>query len=127
MSRSRQTSGMICLMGILALLLAGDVMGARRHLQQAIHLLDAQGRSGEADALRRSAGSLVKLTLGTMSLSWVRPPATLNFPAGVAVRAGRVYVANNSVCPSFPTPPSGDPANPNPCAGVTGSIVSIQP
>lgn len=45
----------------LALLLAGDVMGSRRHLQQAIHLLTAQGRSGEANALRRSAGSLVKL------------------------------------------------------------------
>ena len=45
----------------LALLLAGDVMGARRHLQQAINLLNAQGRSGEADALRRSAGTLVKL------------------------------------------------------------------
>ena len=45
----------------LALLLAGDVMGARRHLQRAIRLLEAQGRSGDADALRRSAGSLVKL------------------------------------------------------------------
>jgi tetratricopeptide (TPR) repeat protein len=45
----------------LALLLSGDVMGARRHLQQAINLLNAQGRSGEADALRRSAGTLVKL------------------------------------------------------------------
>ncbi|MFM9071878.1 MAG: glycosyltransferase [Cyanobium sp.] len=45
----------------LALLLAGDVLGARGHLQQAIHLLEVQGRKGEAEALRRSAGSLVKL------------------------------------------------------------------
>jgi tetratricopeptide (TPR) repeat protein len=45
----------------LALLLAGDVMGARRHLQQAISLLDAQGRTGDAKALRSSAGTLVKL------------------------------------------------------------------
>lgn len=45
----------------LALLLAGDVMGARGHLQQAINLLEAQGRKGEADALRRSAATLVKL------------------------------------------------------------------
>jgi hypothetical protein len=73
------------------------------------------------------AGSLVKLTLGSMTLSWVRPPSTLNFPAGVAVRGGSIYVANNGVCPSFPTPPSGDPANPNPCEGVTGSIVRIVP
>jgi tetratricopeptide (TPR) repeat protein len=45
----------------LALLLAGDVLGARHHLQQAILHLEAQGRSGEADALRRSASNLVKL------------------------------------------------------------------
>lgn len=45
----------------LALLLAGDVIGARRHLQQAISHLESQGRPGEADALRRSAATLVKL------------------------------------------------------------------
>lgn len=70
------------------------------------------------------AGSLLKLSLASMTMSWVRPPGTLNFPSGVAIgRDGSIYVANNSVCPSFPTGPSGDPANPNPCEGVTGSIV----
>lgn len=74
------------------------------------------------------AGSVVKLSLATMTMSWVRPPSTLNFPSGVAVgRNGWLYVANNSVCPSFPTPASGDPANPNPCEGVTGSIVRLHP
>jgi len=74
------------------------------------------------------AGSVVKLSLRTMTLSWVRPPQTLNFPSGVAVgRDGGIYIANNGVCPSFPTPPSGDPANPNPCEGVTGSVVRLDP
>jgi outer membrane protein assembly factor BamB len=70
------------------------------------------------------AGSVVKLELSTMTLSWVRPPGTLNFPAGVAIgRHGELYVANNSVCPGFVTP--SDPTNP--CGGVTGSIVRIDP
>lgn len=73
-------------------------------------------------------GSVVKLHLGSMTMSWVRGPGTLNFPTGVAIaRDGSLYVANNGVCPSFPTPPSGDPQNPNPCEGVTGSIVRIVP
>lgn len=46
----------------LALLLSGDVLGARRHLQEAIHHLEDQGRRDEAQALRHSAGTLVKLT-----------------------------------------------------------------
>lgn len=45
----------------LALLLAGDVLGARLHFQAAIGHLEAQGRGEEAHALRRSAGTLVKL------------------------------------------------------------------
>jgi tetratricopeptide (TPR) repeat protein len=45
----------------LALLLAGDVLGARRHFQSAISHLEAQGRLDAAAALRRSAGTLVKL------------------------------------------------------------------
>jgi hypothetical protein len=68
------------------------------------------------------AGGLVKLSLRSMTLSWVRPPGTFNFPAGVALgKDGRLYVANNSVCPSFPTPVAPD----NPCGGVTGSIVRL--
>ena len=73
------------------------------------------------------AGSLLKLSVGSMTLSWVRGPGTFNFPSGVALRGGMVYVANNAVCPSFPTSPSGDPNNPNPCAGVTGQIVRLSP
>ena len=73
-------------------------------------------------------GGVVKFELSSNTLTWVRPPGTLNFPAGVAIgRHGELYVANNSVCPSFPTGPSGDAANPNPCEGVTGSIVRIDP
>jgi tetratricopeptide (TPR) repeat protein len=45
----------------LALLLAGDVLGARRHFQEAIRHLEAQGRQKDAETLRRSAGTLVKL------------------------------------------------------------------
>lgn len=45
----------------LALLLAGDVLGARQHFRSAISHLEAQGRQEEAQALRRSAGALVKL------------------------------------------------------------------
>jgi hypothetical protein len=73
-------------------------------------------------------GSLVKVKLSSMTMSWVRGPGTLNFPTGVAIgKDGSLYVANNGVCPSFPTPASGDPQNPNPCEGVTGSIVRIDP
>jgi len=71
-------------------------------------------------------GSVVKVKLSSMTMSWVRAPGTLNFPTGVAIgKDGSLYVANNGVCPSFPTPASGDPGNPNPCEGVTGSIVRI--
>jgi hypothetical protein len=64
------------------------------------------------------AGSVVKVALGSMTMSWVRPPGTLNFPAGVAVaEGGWLYVANNSVCPSFPTQEM--------CTEVTGSIVRL--
>jgi hypothetical protein len=80
------------------------------------------------------AGSLVKLSLDTMTLSWVRPPSTFNFPSGVAIgKDGKIYVSNNSVCPSFRTAPSNDPANPNPCGSaapapaITGSIVRVHP
>ena len=67
-------------------------------------------------------GSLVKLSLSTMTMSWVRGPGTFNFATGVAVaRDGTVYVANNGVCPSFPTPVGPD----NPCGGVTGEIVRV--
>lgn len=45
----------------VALLVAGDVLGARRHFQEAIGHLEAQGRGDDADALRRKAGTLVKL------------------------------------------------------------------
>jgi hypothetical protein len=68
-------------------------------------------------------GSVVKLALATMEMSWVRPPGTLNFPTGVAIgHHGEIYIANNGVCPSFPLP-AGDPQNP--CGGVTGSIVRL--
>ena len=64
-------------------------------------------------------GSVVKLNLASMTLSWVRPPGTLNFPSAVAVGSGGwLYVANNSVCPSFPTG--------GPCDGVTGSVVRMR-
>jgi len=66
-------------------------------------------------------GSVVKLSLSTMKLSWVVPPGTLNFPSGVAVRGGSVYVVNNGVCPSFPLPAGTG----TPCDGVTGSIVRL--
>lgn len=45
----------------LACLLVGDVLSARRHFQEAIRQLEAAGRLGEASALRRQAGTLVKL------------------------------------------------------------------
>jgi hypothetical protein len=68
------------------------------------------------------AGGMVKLSLRTMTMSWVRPPGTFNFPSGMAVKGHTLYVSNNSLCPSFPTPVSKD----NPCGGVTGSIASIR-
>jgi hypothetical protein len=68
------------------------------------------------------AGGLVKLSLHGMSLKWVRPPGTFNFPSGIALgNHGALFMSNNSVCPSFPTPVAPD----NPCGGVTGSIVRI--
>ena len=68
------------------------------------------------------SGGVVRLSLRGMSLKWIRPPGTLNFPSGVALGDhGALYVANNSVCPSFPTPVAPD----NPCGGVSGSIVRI--
>ncbi|MFM1799158.1 MAG: hypothetical protein RLZZ117_1436 [Cyanobacteriota bacterium] len=45
----------------VALLLAGDVFGARQHLREAIALLRGQGRSEDAEALRKKAAGLVKL------------------------------------------------------------------
>ncbi|MFN7678560.1 MAG: glycosyltransferase [Cyanobacteriota bacterium] len=45
----------------LALLLTGDVLGARHHFQTAIGHLEAQGRGKDAQTLRRTAGTLVKL------------------------------------------------------------------
>jgi len=44
-----------------ALLLGGDIEGARRGFGRAIALLQAHGRSSEAQALRQQAGALVKL------------------------------------------------------------------
>lgn len=68
------------------------------------------------------AGSVIKLAVKTMTTSWVLPPGTLNFPSGVAVgEDNALFVSNNSVCPSFPTPVGPD----NPCGGLTGSIVKI--
>jgi hypothetical protein len=67
-------------------------------------------------------GGLVRLSLHRMTLKWVRPPGTFNFPSGIALGGrGALYLSNNSVCPSFPTPVAPD----NPCGGVTGSIVRI--
>ncbi|MEB3333876.1 MAG: glycosyltransferase [Cyanobacteriota bacterium] len=45
----------------VALLLAGDVWGARRHFGEAIGHLASQGRLDEAEALRSRASALVKL------------------------------------------------------------------
>jgi Flp pilus assembly protein TadD len=45
----------------VALLLAGDVFGARSHVREAIALLRAQGRSAEAEDLRHRAGAVMKL------------------------------------------------------------------
>ncbi len=45
----------------VALLLVGDVFGARHHFREAIRLLRAQGRPGEAEALRGKAAGLVTL------------------------------------------------------------------
>lgn len=45
----------------VALLLGGDIAGARAGFGRAIVLLQAQGRSGEAQALRQQAGAMVKL------------------------------------------------------------------
>jgi len=66
------------------------------------------------------AGGLVRLNLATMSLSFVRPPGTFNFPSGVAIgKDGMLYVANNAICPGFPTG--------GPCDGVTGELVRLSP
>lgn len=69
------------------------------------------------------SGGLVKLDLRTLSLSWVRPPGTFNFPSGLVVSRDlkSLYVSNNGVCPSFPTPVG----NGNPCGGVTGQVVKV--
>ncbi len=45
----------------VALLLGGDIEGARRGFRRAIDLLESQGRGGEARALTQQAGELVKL------------------------------------------------------------------
>ena len=45
----------------VALLLSGDVPGARSGFRQAIALLEQQNRQSEAEALRQLAGSMVKL------------------------------------------------------------------
>ena len=45
----------------VALLLSGDVQGARSGFRQAISLLEQQNRQSEAEALRQQAGSMVKL------------------------------------------------------------------
>ncbi|MEB3172880.1 MAG: glycosyltransferase [Cyanobacteriota bacterium] len=45
----------------VALLLGGDIDGARAGFGRAIALLDAQGRAAEARALRQQAGAMVKL------------------------------------------------------------------
>jgi tetratricopeptide (TPR) repeat protein len=45
----------------VALLLGGDIEGARSSFRQAIALLNQQGRSSEAAQLRQQAGAMVKL------------------------------------------------------------------
>ena len=45
----------------VALLLGGDIDGARSSFRQAIALLNQQGRSSEAAQLRQQAGAMVKL------------------------------------------------------------------
>ena len=45
----------------VALLLGGDIDGARSSFRQAISLLHQQGRSSEAEQLRQKAGAMVKL------------------------------------------------------------------
>jgi Flp pilus assembly protein TadD len=45
----------------VALLLGGDIDGARSSFRQAINLLAQQGRSDEARRLQQQAGELVKL------------------------------------------------------------------
>ena len=45
----------------VALLLSGDVPGARAGFRRAIRLLEQQNRCAEAESLRRQAGSMVKL------------------------------------------------------------------
>ena len=45
----------------VALLLSGDVPGARSGFRQAIALLEQQNRGAEAEALKRQAGAMVKL------------------------------------------------------------------
>jgi len=45
----------------VTLLLVGDVLGARKHFREAIHLLRAQGRTDDAEALRSRAAGLVTL------------------------------------------------------------------
>ena len=45
----------------MALLLGGDIDGARSSFRQAINLLAQQGRSDEARRLQQQAGELVKL------------------------------------------------------------------
>jgi tetratricopeptide (TPR) repeat protein len=47
----------------VCLLLAGDIPGCRQGFSSAIRLLQQQGRTSEAAALRQQAGSLVKLEL----------------------------------------------------------------
>jgi len=67
-------------------------------------------------------GSVVKLDVSTMSMTWLEPMGTFVFPSGIAVgREGVVYLSTNSICPDFPTPASND----NPCSNVTGSIVRL--
>jgi hypothetical protein len=84
----------------------------------------AADRKGNVYVSDIYVGSVVKVSTKTMTMSWVRPPGTLNFPTGVAIgEHGMVYVANNGVCPSFPTPVDPD----NPCGGVSGSIVRFRP
>jgi tetratricopeptide (TPR) repeat protein len=45
----------------VALLLSGDIDGARQGFRQAIRLLISQGRSQAAEALHRQASTMVKL------------------------------------------------------------------